>query len=445
MRIKTTAAGEKVEDDFLMSHADTISNGARYYYRIKGLTIFGITGNSSNTVGGIPGPDLDVAPVIESVDEQNGNRLLLKWSLPDSVQPVVAKYEIWRSTKYDTGFTRIAEVKAGIPFQKQLTITALPVNYIIVKAIGTREGQVVSSAPYLYQQIDSIAPAAPTGLSGAIDSNGVVTLTWKPNKEADMLGYRVLRATSKTAEFVVLNAKPGGALTFLDTVPVKQLNESIFYKIAAIDNRYNESQQSQIVEVKRPDKIPPTPARLRAVTYKEGRMHVSWIPSFSKDVVSYSLFRLASDDTSHTWKQVATLKNTDTTYTDRNITENTKYSYSIQAMDDANLLSRLSAVLSENVPKDRALKKGVRNFNTYVSREYKYIELNWQDNDAATNEYWLYRASGNGKLTLIVTLPGKTRKYVDEDLRASTSYRYAIKVVYKDGTGSKMEKTAVTY
>ena len=443
--VKVGTGSEKPEDEFKINYDDSLTNGIITYYRIKGLNLFGVTGSNSNTVRGAAGPDLNVAPNIESVDANGNNRLLLKWSLPDSVQPVVARYEIWRSNLYDTAYQMLAEVKAGVPFQQQLSVTPLPVNYFVVKAIGTREGQVTASAPFMYQLIDSIAPIAPSGLTGKIDSNGVVTLTWKPNTESDLLGYRVLRGSNKDDEFVALTASPDSAISYRDTVPVNQLNKSIFYKIVALDQRYNESQLSAAVEVKRPDKIPPAPARVESVSYKGNRMVVTFIPSFSQDVVAYKMFRKASDDTTNAWRNVATLKNTDTLYSDKDIKEKVKYSYAIQAVDDGNLVSEMSVPLSGTMPKSDELKKGVRNFNTYISKQYKYIELNWQDNDQETNEYWLYRANGTEKMTLIATLPATTKKYVDEDLRNSTTYRYAIKVVYKDGTGSKMEKTEATY
>ena len=122
-----------------------------------------------------------------------------------------------------------------------------------------------------------------------------------------------------------------------------------------------------------------------------------------------------------------------------------QYSYAIQAVDDANLVSEMSPAVVGSVPSGSELKKGVHNLNTYVSRQYKYIELNWQSGDDAASEYWLYKAAGAGKLSLIATLPVATKKYVDEDLRAATHYRYAIKVVYKNGTGSQLEKIEVAY
>jgi fibronectin type 3 domain-containing protein len=443
--IKIRTHAKSTDDDFEVNYTDNIINGEAVYYRIKGLTLFGVAGNSSNTISGMAGPDLTAPPVITGVAATENNKALLQWSLPDSLKPIVAAYEIWQSVKFDSGYQKVAEVKAGVPFLQQVSVTALPVNYFVVKAVGTRKGQSTASDPYMYQLIDSIAPVAPAGLTGKVDTNGVVTLTWKSNTENDLLGYRVFKSTSQKEEFILLNATPGNTVIYMDTLPLKQLNKAMYYKVAAVDQRYNESSLSAVTEVKRPDKIPPALARLKAVTYKNGRLQVSWLPSFSQDVVSYQIFRMASDDTTHAWNRVATVKNTDTVYADKDIKKKVKYSYAIQAIDDAGLVSALSPAFVGMVPESSELKKGVRNFNTYVSKQYKYIELNWQDNDEATNEYWLYKAVGTGKFTLIATLPGSTKKYVDENLRNAVSYHYAIKVVYKDGTGSKMEKTEVTY
>lgn len=443
--VKIRTHEKPTNEDFEVNHSDYISNGIPVYYRIKGLNLFGITGAASNVVSGVAGPDLAVAPVIEKTEEMDNNRLMLHWTLPDSVKPAVARYEVWQSDIFDTGYRKVGEVHAGTPFKQQLAVKLLPVNYFVVKAIGTRTAQITASAPYLYQVNDSIPPVAPQALHGISDTNGVVILQWKPNTETDLMGYRLLKSTAAEKEFVVINATPVSGTIFHDTIPVKQLNAAVFYKIVAVDRRYNESALSAMAEVKRQDKIPPAPARLKAVSARGNRLYVSLVQSFSKDVVAYTIFRKASDDTARTWKVVASLDKTDTVYADKDVKEKVQYLYAVQAVDGANLVSPLSLEVSGSLPENKTLKKGVNNFNVYVARQYKYIELNWQNNDDATSEYRLYRATGTGKITLIAALPAASKKYVDENLKANTTYRYAIKVVYKDGKGSGMQQLEAAY
>lgn len=61
-----------------------------------------------------------------------------------------------------------------------------------------------------------------------------------------------------------------------------QLNSNVYYRVAALDNRFNESEQSEFIHLNRPDTIPPAPANIRNVTLIEGKsIQINWIKSFS--------------------------------------------------------------------------------------------------------------------------------------------------------------------
>jgi len=117
----------------------------------------------------------------------------------------------------------------------------------------------------------------------------------------------------------------------------------------------------------------------------------------------------------------------------------------VLAVDDAGLVSTSSPVVKGQLPRSKELPKGVKNLNVYVSREYKYIELNWSVIGENAKRYLLYKAGSDGKLTLIATLPADKKKYVDEDVQPSHTYRYAVKVVYESGKGSKLENIEAVY
>ena len=64
-------------------------------------------------------------------------------------------------------------------------------NYYAVEAIGFNKDEKVSSG-FHYEHIgDTIPPAIPVGLKADVDSSGVVRISWKPNTDSDLLGYRV--------------------------------------------------------------------------------------------------------------------------------------------------------------------------------------------------------------------------------------------------------------
>ena len=265
------------------------------------------------------------------------------------------------------------------------------------------------------------------------------------NSELDFLGYRVLRAQKKEDEFVLLNATPQKSNSFKDTLPLNQLNTVMYYKIASVDARYNESKTSEVIEVKRPDLIPPAPPRMDSVIVRDNKIYIQWIQSFSKDVKNYIIYKRGSTDTSKTWKQLITVRNIDTSFSDTDVQPGTTYYYCVQAIDEGNLKSIISDPMSVYLSKSPTALNGVKNLSSYVARQYKYIELSWQNSEEDAKEVWIYRTSPGEELSLAAVLPSSKKRYVDEDVKPSTIYKYSLKILYKDGRSSKMQRIEVSY
>lgn len=106
------------------------------------------------------------------------------------------------------------------------------------KAVGKRTGPVELTV------VDRFPPGAPEGAS-AVAGAGTVELTWNPNPETDVLGYRVLRATG-TGEFATV-------APLLDAPAYTDRNvergSRYRYKVTAFDLQKNESVTSQEVEI----------------------------------------------------------------------------------------------------------------------------------------------------------------------------------------------------
>ena len=96
---------------------------------------------------------------------------------------------------------------------------------------------------------DLIAPVAPVGLV-AIPLKDGMELSWRRNREPDLLGYNVYRRKPEEKEFTRMNESPLAKETYLDTDVV--LQQEYEYGVTAVDNstRRNESPQSEEVRVK---------------------------------------------------------------------------------------------------------------------------------------------------------------------------------------------------
>jgi uncharacterized protein len=446
--IKVSTPDEKPEDAYKISVTDSIPNRIKYFYRVRGLNTFGELGKPSDVISGKAYPDLNIAPFITNVDSSAPNKFTIEWQLADSLFDAIDKYEVYLSKKFDTNYHKIAEVIGAANNKIEFNFKPKDLsNYFVVKAIGNRYGQVTTSPPYFYQVIDSTPPAIPTGLTGSIDTSGIVTLKWNANTEIDLLGYRVLRVLKKEDEYVSMNATPDINTIFHDTLPLNQLNTLVYYKVVALDNRYNESGMSDFVELRRPDKIAPAPPRIEKAEAKENAIKINWIPSFSSDVEYYLINRQSSADSLKQWKTIAQVSKNDTAYIDNDVKPNINYTYSIVALDFGKLKSVPSFTYSASIIKVvEPTRKTIKNLNAFASRQYKYIELNWQLAEPEAEEVWIYKTiAGSDEIALMANLSTSKKKYIDEDITPNTKYAYYFKVVYKDGSASKMEKLEVEY
>jgi hypothetical protein len=72
-----------------------------------------------------------------------------------------------------------------------------------------------------------------------------------------LLGYRVLWANDSTHEFSSRTNEIWMDTTFVDTVSLNTLTRNVYYRIVAVDTRYHHSAPSDILELVRPDVVPP--------------------------------------------------------------------------------------------------------------------------------------------------------------------------------------------
>jgi hypothetical protein len=64
-----------------------------------------------------------------------------------------------------------------------------------------------------------------------VDSTGRVVLHGEPNTEKDLYGYRVYRANFLSEEFSQVTVGPVPDTVFTDTINVRTLTRSVYYKV----------------------------------------------------------------------------------------------------------------------------------------------------------------------------------------------------------------------
>jgi hypothetical protein len=147
---------------------------------------------------------------------------------------------------------------------------------------------------------DSVPPLAPTGLTGFIDTTGLVVLAWNKNTERDLGGYRVFRSNFRSAEFSQVTSEPVDTEIFKERIPLQNLSKAVYYKILAFDTRFNPSGYSTVIRLLKPDIVPPVPPVIKSWKANQDKLLIAWTPSASKDVSDYTLKIKRSEETEWT-------------------------------------------------------------------------------------------------------------------------------------------------
>lgn len=421
-------------------YLDSITNNRQYQYRVQGITTFGALGPYSEVVAGEGKSVLKFVPHLTVKNIIDENNVMLTWEFPEEGTSEINGFELNRSN--GKGETLEVVVKNIPPQHRTVNYDKLQAsNYFTIAAVG-KNGDKRNSFPMLVQPIDSIPPNKPVGLTGTIDSLGVVSISWSKNKESDLLGYRIYRGNKEKEEFSQLTVDPQKPNTFIDTVKVKNLNSKVFYHIIATDIRYNMSEPSDILTLKKPDYIAPSSPVFKHYELKEEHIHLKWAKSSSEDAKKQMLYRKTNN--AEAWELILETEALLETYTDTEISEGNMYSYTILAIDASGLESLPSPSISVVIPKTKVHTE-IKGFYAEVDKANKAILLSWRYKAQDIAEYEIYKSKKADKLRLLRMVPGDTKRLYDYDLKINTEYEYAIRAVFKDGRMSKLVTKSVTY
>lgn len=415
-------------------YVDSIANNKPYSYRVQGISPFGELGPYSEIITGKGTSILKFVPHLRVKDFKDDTTVTLTWEFPDEGDSEISGFELNRSDSDDQNYTTVVK---NIPAKnRSATYTKLSsTNYFTVTAIG-KHGSNRTSFPMLVQPVDSIPPAKPVGLKGVIDSLGVVKLTWTANKEKDLLGYRIYKGNTANEEFSQITVSPHESNAYEDKVLIKNLNPKVYYKIIAVDYRYNMSDFSEVLILKKPDVIPPTSPIFTDFEIKEGSVLLEWINSQSEDAASHQLYRKENDQTD--WTLILDTKNKEEKYQDKNVVEGNTYRYAIFAKDESKLMSQPSPEVALFVPK-YSVMPSVKGFFAQANKTTNTIDLSWEYPNTDVGSFEIYKASDTEPLQLIQVLNGKTKRLSDPTITINTTYKYGIRAVFKDGRASKMD------
>lgn len=424
-------------------YTDSIPNGKPYYYRVKGKTAFNETSEASEVVFGGAKKELEFIPRISRKEIPTDTEAILFWEFDEKGNERISGFELQRGNT-DQGPFEV--VKQGIPPENRSThVKNLKrINYFKIVAKG-KNGLDSESFTTMVQPVDSIPPKAPIGLTGKMDTTGLVTISWDKNLEEDLAGYRIFKANNPKVEFSEVTNETFKNETFIDTVPALNLNQNIYYKIQAEDLRYNRSEHSAMLTIVKPDMIPPSPPVLSKFEVTEEGIRINWVPSSSNDVASHSIYRKTGDSSETKWEKLfESVIQTDTTFLDSKELVPNNYSYTVLAKDSVGLESTPSNSLKV-FWKGKTITEDDIKFSGIVNRELRFINLSWRAKNQEVVECRLYRSKSDEDLKLYKSFEGSINGFNDVSLEINSSYTYGLQLILKGGTTSLIKKISLKY
>lgn len=406
-----------------------------YYYRVIGLTPFGEHSPPSSVEGGTATPAVRQPPYIRSAVSLDNMTIAIAWDFPEADNVAIQGFAVERCISPGGDFKSIGPMLPPVTrtFEdKQPDV----VNYYKVKAFGL-DGESYSSPLYFSQLIDSIPPAAPSGLEAQVSDDGVVSLSWEENTEPDLYGYRIFKANHQSEEPAQLTVSPAREARFSDTINLSTLNEYVYYRAMAVDLNQNQSTLTLPLKVALPDKVAPQPPVLLPVKSADGGIGISWAASPSHDVVGYALYRRSPGQ--QQWEKLTQLTaDADALhdYIDTAVRPAETRYYTVLAIDDAGLESVPAHPVSGTRP-DRELKPPVHWRNPVLIREENLLTLRWDYEENQPEYFRLYTHRNRESAILHKTLQGDVREFSDHIIPGK-HYTYRLVAVFKNGTTSEM-------
>jgi len=386
-----------------------------------------------------------VAPELKENEIISDKEVILKWSFASDEAWKLMGFDVLRAEKPIGPYAVIKDkLKADVRSFRYNDMRSI--NYFKIRAYGIG-GDYKDSSPNMIQPIDSIPPVKPVNLTGAIDTLGIVRLQWDKNTELDLKGYAVLRANRPNQEFTRIHKYEFLENMYQDTVSLKNFNENVYYKLVALDNRYNESLPSEILELKKPSKIPPANPTFKTYEIKGDTIQLKWTKSVSEDISKYIIYRKQVANPANTlWENIfETTGNKILEYKDINTIPNTKYRYTVVAVNESNLESKPSPPISI-ITVGKLVKPVIKGLTSLVDREKRFIQLNWRYIESDIEEVQLFRKVDNeSEYSLYKTFKTEIKQFIDIKLEPNSIYTYGLKVVFNDGSIGKWEELKVKY
>lgn len=354
------------------------------------------------------------SPVLRS-SISNYDKIMLKWQEIPGAQG----YQIYRSTKPNTGFKQVATVNSGGTVSWSDKVGINKTYYYKIRSFRYFNDIGIFS-PYSAVVKASTKITAPQISSLSVSSYRKITIKW--DKTKNVTGYKVYRKTGTSGSYkLIKNINGAGTTSYADSSISP--NVSYYYRVKAyktVKKKDYNSSYSNVVLAKTNLGKP----SIRSVSSSSPtKVKLSW--KKADGAQGYQIYRASSYKGKYTKVKTVTGGNV-SSCTNTGLVPNKTYYYKVRAYRTVNKVktySKFSSVTSITPRLEAPEIKSVTGIST------DRVKISWKKTDGAKG-YRLYRStSKKGPYKLVGTTTGSS--YTDIGLSSKKTYYYKVRAYVK--------------
>jgi titin len=390
-----------------------LSGGTEYCYRIaeNGRNYSSVACATTNA--SVPN-----TPARLTATAVSSNQINLQWA---DISDNETGFQIERASSATGTFSKIADVGTNTTTFSDQSLTASTQYCYRVRAVNATG----SSGFTDVQCTTTPAPpvGAPQNLVATAASTTQINLTW--TGVAGATAYRLERSPNGSDGWNKIADPAGSATSYSDQTLTP--NTRYYYRIQAVING-TAGPYSNITNATTPDAPPAAPARLIASAASFSQINLQWA-DLSANESGFQLERSANGTDG--WNKIADVAANATTYSDQNLSPQTRYYYRIRAVnvagnsDYSNVADATTPVGPPAAPQSLSA----------VATSTTQINLIWNAVATATTILIERSPNGNDGWSQLASVAGDVTAYSDQGLSQNTRYYYRIRGANASGNG----------